>query len=97
LAHNLSSTNAGVRQHGEHLFVLLEDVVMAENNGTANPLIMPLSNQINQNGTRSKAALVLRLAGLVARVDKVALVERYVVPLVQTRNNNKIQQEANGN
>ena len=42
---------------------MLEDVVMAENNGTANPLIMPLSNQINQNGTRSKAALVLRLAG----------------------------------
>lgn len=55
---------------------------MSENHGTANPLIMPLCNQINQNGTRSKAALVLRLAGLVARVDKVALVERYVVPLV---------------
>lgn len=74
---------------------MLEEVVMSENHGTTNALVMPLSNQINMNSTRSKAQLVNRLAGLVARVDKIALVERYVVPLLAS--GNKIQQEANGN
>jgi len=47
------------------------------------------------NTCRAKAQLVTRLTGLVARVDKIALVERYVLPLLAT--GNKIQQEANGN
>jgi len=40
----MSSTNQNVRSHGEHLFSLLEEVVMAENHGTMNPLIMPVTN-----------------------------------------------------
>lgn len=68
---------------------------MAESNGTTNALVMPLTNQVNMNSCRAKAQLVNRLAGLIGRVDKIALVERYIVPLTST--GNKIQQEANGN
>lgn len=39
--------------------------------------------------------LFVTALGVAARVDKVALLERYVLPLLATTN--KIQQEANGN
>lgn len=52
-----------VRSHGDHLFNRFEDVVMSENNGSANALIMPLTNQINMNSCRVKAQLVNRLSG----------------------------------
>jgi len=95
-----------VRAQGEHLFSLLEGAVTSENNGTTNALIQPVTNQINLNQCRAKAQLVTRLGRkclqicncyleMVGRVDKVALVDRYVIPLLQP--SNKIQQEANGN
>lgn len=84
-----------MRAQGEHLFSLLEGAVTSENNGTTNALIQPVTNQINLNQCRAKAQLVTRLGQMVGRVDKVALVDRYVIPLLQP--SNKIQQEANGN
>lgn len=85
------------------MFDLLEEIVMAENNETLNTLVQPLVNQVGLNNCRAKAALVLRLSrkwmrnrlGMLSRVDKFALVERYVAPLLQP--SNKIQQEAIGN
>lgn len=47
---------------GERLFSQLEEVVMSENNGTLNGLIMPVTNQVNLNNCRVKAQLVQRLS-----------------------------------
>lgn len=84
---------------------MLQEVVQAESNGSTNSLIQPLVSQVNLTTCRAKPQLVYRLAsklnysklflGLVKRVDKSTLLERYLGPLFQT--GNKIQQEANGN
>lgn len=95
MTQNLSSTNPGVRAGGDRLFSGLEEVVMSESGGSVNGLIMPVTNQVNLHNCRVKAQLVQRLANMVRRVDKAALVERYCWPLVNP--SNKIQQEANGN
>jgi len=60
---------------------------------------------VNLTNCRAKAVLIERLAGkrylvlifvgMVERVDKPSLLERYVLPLLQA--SNKIQQETIGN
>ena len=52
----------GASAGGDRLFSGLEEVVMSENGGTVNGLIMPVTNQVNLHNCRVKAQLVQRLA-----------------------------------
>lgn len=60
-----------------------------------NALVQPVVSQVNLSNCRAKAQLVSRLARMVDRVDRGALIERYVMVLLKPQN--KIQQEATGN
>jgi hypothetical protein len=85
-----------VRNKGEGLLDLLEEVVVAESRGNANNLLLPIVSQLNQtSNNRAKPALVERLCNLVDRVDKIALIDRHLGGLLQPKH--KIHTEANGN
>lgn len=47
LTQELCSTNVAVRNKGDALFDLLEEVVVTESRGNANNLLLPIVSQLN--------------------------------------------------
>lgn len=48
IAQNLTSTNNTVRQQGDRLFDMLEEVVVAESRGNTNALLQPIVGCLSQ-------------------------------------------------
>jgi len=85
-----------VRQQGDRLFDMLEEVVVTESRGNTNALLQPIVGCLSQPQNKvAKPHLVDRLTSMVERVDKQAIITRLLNPLVQP--GHRIQQEANGN
>jgi hypothetical protein len=62
LTQNICSTNGAVKQQGDRLLDLLEEVVMAESRGSVSNLLQPLVSQLNQNSNKAgKPFIVDRL------------------------------------
>jgi len=96
LTQNLCSTAPAVRNKGEGLLDLLEEVVAEQSRGAVNNLLLPIVSQLNQtSNNRAKPALVERLCNLVDRVDKIALIDRHLGGLLAPKH--AIHKEANGN
>ena len=89
ICQNLSSTNSKIQEQGDQLMGLLEQTT------DANLLLQPVVIQINLQNQKSKAYLVQKLCGILERVQKQQLVNKYVLPLLQPTS--KVQQEAKGN
>jgi len=63
LSQNLTSTNPNVKQQGDRLFDLLEEVVITESRGNTNALLQPIVGCLSQPQNKvAKSYLVDRLS-----------------------------------